>query len=109
MVEVVVYLLDGPGLAARKAHVLRLGLNGRFAMNIVDDLIVVHHQASGTSLLFDVALSGETDSNAGVVFHAPLTPAKSIRPITLPVPSISFVTPTKKCELCTFSVFILSI
>lgn len=46
LVEVVIYLLNGPGLAPRKAHVLRLGHSGRFAMNIVDDLIVVHHQVS---------------------------------------------------------------
>lgn len=99
LMEVVVYLLNGPGLAPQKSHILRLGLNGRFAMNIVDDLLVVHHQASSTSLLFDIALTGEVDAS-GIACHSPLTPAKSIKPFTLPVPSISFVTPTKKCELC---------
>lgn len=44
LIEVVVYLLNGPGLAPRKSHILRLGHSGRFAMNVVDDLIVVHHQ-----------------------------------------------------------------
>lgn len=44
LVEVVIYLLNGAGLAPKKAHVLKLGHGGRFAMNIVDDLIVVHHQ-----------------------------------------------------------------
>lgn len=44
LVEVVIYLLNGPGLAPKKSHILRLGHSGRFAMNIVDDLIVVHHQ-----------------------------------------------------------------
>lgn len=104
MMEVVVYLLNGPGLLPQKSHILRLGLNGRFAMNIVDDLIVVHHQASSTSLLFDIALTGEVDAS-GISCHSPLTPAKSIKPFTLPVPSISFVTPTKKCELCTYLIF----
>lgn len=46
LVEVVVYLLNGPGFAPKKSHVLRLGHSGRFAMNIVDDLVVVHHQVS---------------------------------------------------------------
>lgn len=53
LVEVIIYLLNGPGLAPKKSHVLQLGHSGRFAMNIVDDLIVVHHQVFHTDhLLF---------------------------------------------------------
>lgn len=44
LVEVVIYLLNGPGLAPKKTHVLRLGHVGRYAINIVDDLVIVHHQ-----------------------------------------------------------------
>lgn len=44
LVEVIIYLLNGPGLAPQKSHILQLGHSGRFAINIVDDLIVVHHQ-----------------------------------------------------------------
>lgn len=35
-------------------HILELELTGRFAVNIVDNLILVHHQTSQTSLIFDV-------------------------------------------------------
>jgi hypothetical protein len=42
--EVHVHTLSGPGQAPVKTHVLKLGLSGRFAINIVDDLILVHHQ-----------------------------------------------------------------
>lgn len=45
-VEVIIYCLTGPGLAPKKCHILRLGHTGRFAMNIVDDLIAVHHQVA---------------------------------------------------------------
>lgn len=31
---------------AKKSHILRLDMSGRFAINVVDNLIVVHHQAS---------------------------------------------------------------
>ena len=34
---------EGP---AKKTDVLKLDMSGRFALNIVDNLIVVHHQAS---------------------------------------------------------------
>lgn len=44
--EVHVYTLSGPGQAPVKSHVLCLNLSGRFAINIVDDLILVHHQVS---------------------------------------------------------------
>lgn len=94
--EIVIYMLNGPGLAPRKQHVLRLGHSGRFAMNIVDNLIVVHHQASATSLLFDIALSGEVDTN-GITYHAPITPGRAIKPFLLKVPSLG--EQTKYCEL----------
>ena len=31
---------------ARKTNVLKLEMSGRFAINIVDSLVIVHHQAS---------------------------------------------------------------
>lgn len=93
------YLLNGPGLAPQKAHILRLGINGRIAINIVDDIIVVHHQATGTSMLFDIGLPGSPDGG-GVFSHEPLTVPRSIRPMALPMPSLSFAGQTKSCELC---------
>lgn len=59
----------------------------------------MHHQATGTSMLFDIALSGETDST-GVVHHTPITPGRPIKPFSLKMPSLSFDGETKKCELC---------
>lgn len=50
-------------------------------------------------MLFDIALSGETDSN-GVVHHTPITPGRAIKPFSLKMPSLSFDGETKKCELC---------
>jgi hypothetical protein len=35
-------------------HILELELTGRFAVNIVDNLIIVHHQTSQTSLIYDI-------------------------------------------------------
>lgn len=33
-------------LNAKKSHILRLDKTGRFAINVVDNLVIVHHQAS---------------------------------------------------------------
>ncbi|EDW18407.1 regulator of MON1-CCZ1 complex [Drosophila mojavensis] len=97
MMEVEVHLLNGPGLAPRKCHVLRLSLVGRFAINTVDNLIVVHHQATATSLLFDIALSGEVIDN--VTYHAPITTGRSIKPFALKLPSLSPDGQILQCEL----------
>ncbi|XP_068238434.1 regulator of MON1-CCZ1 complex [Palaemon carinicauda] len=65
----------------KRSHICRLELTGRFAVNIVDSLIVVHHQASKTSLLFDIALGGEVSSGVTSVF--PITVPKSVKPFLL--------------------------
>ncbi|CAH0546234.1 unnamed protein product [Brassicogethes aeneus] len=94
--EVHVHTLSGPGQAPVKSHVLKLGLSGRFAINVVDDLILVHHQASRSSKVFDTALSGETDGT--VRYHTSIAPAKSFKPATLDIPGL--VEPqTHDCEL----------
>lgn len=49
--EVIVHTLNGPGQAPVKSHVLKLGLSGRFAINVVDDLILVHHQVNNTTTI----------------------------------------------------------
>ncbi|XP_001984146.2 regulator of MON1-CCZ1 complex isoform X2 [Drosophila grimshawi] len=97
MMEVEVHLLNGPGLAPQKCHVLRLSLVGRFAINTVDNLIVVHHQATATSLLFDIALTGELIDD--VTYHAPITPGRSIKPFGLKLPSLLPDGHIMQCEL----------
>lgn len=99
LVEVVIYLLNGPGMAPRMSHVLRLGHGGRFAMNVVDDVIVVHHQDTKTSLLFDIALRGDADPIDNVTRHSPLTAGRPMRPFQLKLPSISSES-MLECELC---------
>lgn len=98
-IEVVIFLLNGPGLMPRKSHILQLGRGGRFAMNIVDDLVVVHHQASETSLLFDIALKGEP-SGDDVMLHLPITPGKPLKPFSLKLPSLGFDSQSMNCDLC---------
>ncbi|KAK3926901.1 Regulator of MON1-CCZ1 complex [Frankliniella fusca] len=98
--EVMVYTLVKM-MTAKKTHVLRLDLSGRFAINVVDNLIIVHHQASKKSLMFDIAMRGETDGM--VTYHQPVVGLQPIKPFTLslpPVPSPVHTEPTHiNCEL----------
>ncbi|XP_062847127.1 regulator of MON1-CCZ1 complex [Trichomycterus rosablanca] len=74
--EVVLYHLPRDG-SCKKAHVLKLNTTGKFALNVVDNLVVVHHQRSQTSIVFDIKLR-ELDCAMNV--HQPVLPAQSIQP-----------------------------
>lgn len=103
--EVVLYQLVREG-SCKKAHVLKLNTTGKFALNVVDNLVVVHHQSSRTSLIFDIKLK-ETDGAVNI--HQPVLPAQSIHPYKISVTG-PVATPSQAsvpCELysSTWSVF----
>jgi hypothetical protein len=72
-----------------KTDVLQVDMNGRFAINVVDNLIVVHHQASRASIVYDIkcAASMTREPGAGgarsVYFHMPIVFPQSIAPTHL--------------------------
>ncbi|XP_053973264.1 regulator of MON1-CCZ1 complex [Hylaeus volcanicus] len=82
----------------KRSHVLKLDVSGRFAINVVDNLIIVHHQASKTSMIFDIMLSGVSDGT--VMHHTSVAPAKSIKPYNLKVPGTTLSEQTyQPCQL----------
>ena len=58
--EIAMYklLTDSP---AKKTNILKINLAGRFTLNIIDELIIVHHRTSYSSMIFDIKLGGEFD------------------------------------------------
>ncbi|KAG8442188.1 hypothetical protein GDO86_011112 [Hymenochirus boettgeri] len=88
--EVVLYHLPREG-TCKKTHILKLNRTGKFALNVVDNLVVVHHQDSETSVIFDIRLRGESDGS--VTLHQPLLPARSIHPYQIPMAGPSAVAP----------------
>ncbi|XP_027017910.2 regulator of MON1-CCZ1 complex [Tachysurus fulvidraco] len=103
--EVVLYHLVREG-SCKKAHVLKLNTSGKFALNVVDNLVVVHHQSSRTSFIFDIKLK---DPDGAVNIHQPVLPAQSIHPYKISVTG-PVATPSQasvQCELysSTWSVF----
>ncbi|KAI5624126.1 hypothetical protein C0J50_16239 [Silurus asotus] len=79
--EVVLYQLFREG-SCKKAHVLKLNTSGKFALNVVDNLVVVHHQSSRTSMIFDIKLK---EQDGAVNVHQPVLPAQSIHPYKISV------------------------
>lgn len=78
--EVVLYQLSGDR-PTRKTFVLQLNTSGRFAVNTVDNLVIVHHQASKTSMVFDIRLKGVSDGQ--VTCLGPVLSPLSIQPYAL--------------------------
>lgn len=82
--EVLLYQIsdDNP---ARLTHILMMDISGRFTLSVVDDLIIVHHQAWKTSLLFDIMLSSSDSSSGPVKKHQSILAPLSIAPTKLQV------------------------
>ncbi|KAI3355541.1 hypothetical protein L3Q82_018371 [Scortum barcoo] len=98
--EVVLYHLPREG-ACKKTHVLKLNTTGKFALNIVDNLVVVHHQSSQTSLIFDIKLK---EPDCAVNTHQPVLsclPGPSIHPYRIPLsgPAVVPSQPPVPCQL----------
>uniref|UniRef100_A0A3P9M3Y7 Regulator of MON1-CCZ1 n=1 Tax=Oryzias latipes TaxID=8090 RepID=A0A3P9M3Y7_ORYLA len=87
--EVVLYHLPREG-PCKKSHVLKLNTTGKFALNIVDNLVVVHHQSSQTSLIFDIRLK---EPDCSVNTQQPVLPARSIHPYRIPLSGVACVVP----------------
>ncbi|KAL3868257.1 hypothetical protein ACJMK2_041088 [Sinanodonta woodiana] len=99
--EIVLYQIqankDSP---AKKTNILKLDMSGRFAINIVDNLVLVHHQASKTTVMFDIRLDGESDGYC--LAHFPVVSPLPIKPFKLLMPSLNLQVQEKmeyNCEL----------
>ncbi|KAK3612274.1 hypothetical protein CHS0354_010985 [Potamilus streckersoni] len=99
--EIVLYQIqankDSP---AKKTNILKLEMSGRFAINIVDNLVFVHHQASKTTVMFDIRLNGESDGYC--LANYPVVSPLPIRPFKLLMPSLNLQGQEKteyNCEL----------
>lgn len=79
--QVFVYTLQKDA-QPQKSHILLLELTGRFAISVLDNLLIVHHQTSHTSLVFDIKMPGEI-RDKGVMAHKSVVPPYSIEPVTL--------------------------
>ncbi|XP_046571702.1 LOW QUALITY PROTEIN: regulator of MON1-CCZ1 complex-like [Haliotis rubra] len=97
--EIVLYQLQKES-PAKRTEVLQLNMSGRFAINIVDNLIMVHHQASKTSMIFDIKMEG--DSDGFIKYHFPVLSPLPIKPFKLLLPSLNLTAAgTEKTEyLC---------
>jgi len=81
--EVLLYHLVPDG-TAKMMHVLMMHCSGRFMISVVDNIVVVHHQLSKTSMIFDIAFNGE--KKGSLLRHYPVLAPLPITPCTLTLP-----------------------
>ena len=70
--EILLFHLPSEG-NSRLMHILNVDIPGRCTLSVVDSLVVVHHQASKTSMMFDISFGG-TVSGTVSRHHAVLAP-----------------------------------
>ena len=55
--EILLYQLSHDG-QSKLTHILNVDIPGRCTLSVVDNLVVVHHQGSKTSMIYDVSFGG---------------------------------------------------
>lgn len=84
--EIAMYklLTDSP---AKKTNILKINLSGRFTLNLIDELIIVHHRQSYSSMIFDIKMPGEFDGY--VTCNFPIIKKATIKPTEIPFAHVS--------------------
>ena len=70
--EVLLFHLPHDG-AAKLSHILNMDIPGRCTLSVVDNLVVMHHQASKTSMIYDISFGGSV-SGSTLKHNAVLAP-----------------------------------
>lgn len=61
--QILIYTVNCDTGAASKTHTLDLDINGRFALNVVDNLVIAHDQPSQSSFIFDIMIESTEKSD----------------------------------------------
>lgn len=80
--EIVLYQ-PAPDGSAKPAHCLSVTFSPPITMSVVDNLVIVHHQVSKTSMVYDIGLE-ERAGQGGPMQHKPLLCPLPIAPCFVP-------------------------
>lgn len=80
--QIAMYTIDIKSGNTSRTHTLDLDTNGRFAINIVDNLVVAHNQPSKASFIFDIGIESTEKSDCPAHFVG-LINSQPIRSLTL--------------------------
>jgi hypothetical protein len=91
---VVLYQIEDDHKPAQKRHILRLNLHGKCALNVVDNLILIHHQPTKATYIYDIEENSTSQNDGFQTIHDPLLSQLSIQPVNLNWQLLSSTSPT---------------
>lgn len=80
--QILVYTVDHETGLTVKTHTLDLDVSGRFAINILDNLIIAHDQPSKKSFIYDIMIDS-TEKSDCPKHYVSLVDSQPIRPLLL--------------------------
>jgi len=94
-IEVVLYHIENDQKPAQKRHILRLNLAGKCALSVVDNFVLIHHQQSKSTFIYDIEEKSTAEHDGFQTIHQPILPALKIQPLTSNLQSLSPMTPNE--------------
>lgn len=80
--QILVYTVDHESGLTTKTHTLDLDVSGRFAINILDNLVIAHDQPSKKSFIYDIMIDS-TEKSDCPKHYVSLVDSQPIRPLLL--------------------------
>ena len=77
------YQIENDQKPAQKRHILKLSSHGKCALNVVDNLILIHHQQTKTTHVYDIEENSKAQSDGFQTIHEPLLSDLSIQPVNV--------------------------
>lgn len=77
------YQIENEQKPAQKRHILKLSSHGKCALNVVDNLILIHHQQTKTTHVYDIEETSKSQSDGFQTIHEPLLSDLSIQPVNV--------------------------
>lgn len=78
--QILIYTVNHESGLTTKTHTLDLDVSGRFAINILDNLVIAHDQPSKSSFIFDIMIESTEKSDSPNHFVS-LVDSQPIRPL----------------------------
>lgn len=80
--QILVYTVNQDSGITTKTHTLDLDVSGRFAINVLDNLVIAHDQPSKSSFIFDIMIDSTEKSDCPEHFVS-LFDSRPIRPLAM--------------------------
>lgn len=80
--QILIYSVDIVSGLTSKTHILDLDVDGKFAINVLDNLVIAHDQPSKSSFIFDIKIKSTERSDCDR-HHVSLLERQTMRPLRL--------------------------